>query len=925
MFSFRKNKKFVMPSLLLLILVIATVLFAKQNNDFEALAAGDYPVYDFQDWVYYDPVTGDKNCGVNNYWTPYNTDTTCYRFFIAERNDNSSNDSVNLILDHNIGYGPLSSATTILADAENTWVDYDGELSLISENDLATLLTIQELPSIYKESDGSIHTIDKDGKYYRYASNTETFINGVLQNSYGWWTGTTLDFEGSTYAYTITEAGWNRLVDVTENRGIRPTIILDKTKISSSSHDVVDITNLVMGSQKYQYQKYVWSGTTFAQLQGFTVANQDFNGSSDDNLIFYSINSGNKNDGLISGYTGSNFSTNLNGPCGGNPCYSQGTGHGNDMTYNTNNHQVYILGSNYIWQYDGVSQPTRYVQDSTSSIGYDNFHNMYLVNSGFRVYVTDDNFAKKFMFDATTDEIGQGFEYHNGYLYYATSTTNVPCQESYHHCGSFNSMSSVIDVYNVKLDSDGTPGKNFGKREKRFYVDGDTMPMEIESISFRDNQAYLGYSNNSYPQTASDPPFVFYRFADSNIAVGLHIDTSYQDATNSTTVTISSGDQLQPVSGYTISADGYSMSKTVNAAAISDTVNVCDYYGNCTVVNILHTNPSYDPIKPVQIVTFATESVNKVYGDSNFVNSATTNGDGVITYASDNTSVAEVNSITGAVVIKSAGFATITATASATSAYGEGSASYTVTVSKATSSSPRELDNILNGVAGESLSTISFTTPGLVWSNSDTTIMPGKNRYSVYYTKNNDTKNYTTEEYTAIVDGATRTYEVIYGNGQIYTIGKSEAASFTVGVDFNLFKELAMIYIDGDIIDVSKYSARSDNVTGTVIDIQKDYLDTLPAGEHNLLVTFGESGVATAKFTILNPNQGDDPSGSDGDITDNDIPVPDTSTKSPDTGKNTKTDGISVTFIALFPVCFATSVYMLRRRKNVRHRKFDNF
>ena len=768
----RHKKKIIIFGLTTLVVAVSAIVAGKLSEGFETFAAGTYTAYDFQDWIYYDPVTGSSDCGVDNYWTFYNTDTTCYRFFMAERNDNSSKSTVSLILDHNAGYGNFASVSTVLSDTSAAWQNYGGQLSLITENNLMTLLTIQEIPSIYKDSSG-IHTVDRDGKYYRYASNTESFIDGNLQNGHGYWTSTTREFDGTTYAYTLTEAGWNRLVNVAENRGIRPVITLDKSKIAGSSHGVTDITSLVLNAQNYEYAYGTHGSTTFQQLQGFTVTDGNFKNSGSDDLIFYSSNSGDSNNGLVFGYTGSGFNTSLNGSCGDNPCYFTGTGHGNDMTYNTRNHNVYILGGSYIWQYNGTSNPTQYVQNSTSSIGYrepnasngTNAQDMYFVNSGFRVYLTDGSFNNKYMLDATTDEIGQGFEYHNGYLYYATSTTNIPCAADYHHCGSFNSMSGVVDVYNVKLNSDGTPNKNFGKRVKRFYTNGDNLKMELESISFRDGKAYLGYSAQHYVDP--NKPFKFYSFDYSDVAINLNTSTSYQDASDSTTVTISSEDQLQPISGYTISADGYSMSKTVNAATISDNLNVCDYYDNCTTVNISHTNPYYDPTKPVQTVTFASSSVNKVYGDANFTNVATTSGDGNITYASSNTAVASVNAASGEVTIHSAGSATITATASATSTYAKGTASYPLTVAKATSARPSELDIVFAGVAGEPLSTISFTTPGLSWVDSATIISVGTNTYPVYYTQNNDSTNYTTETFTATVDTSKLAQTVTFASSSV--------------------------------------------------------------------------------------------------------------------------------------------------------------
>ena len=86
-----------------------------------------------------------------------------------------------------------------------------------------------------------------------------------------------------------------------------------------------------------------------------------------------------------------------------------------------------------------------------------------------------------------------------------------------------------------------------------------------------------------------------------------------------------------------------------------------------------------------QEVSFADSSVSKTFGDDKFINTVTATEDGgTITYSSNNTSVAEINSSTGEVTIKGAGTATITATAAATDYYYSASASYTLTVAKAT-------------------------------------------------------------------------------------------------------------------------------------------------------------------------------------------------------------------------------------------------
>ena len=85
------------------------------------------------------------------------------------------------------------------------------------------------------------------------------------------------------------------------------------------------------------------------------------------------------------------------------------------------------------------------------------------------------------------------------------------------------------------------------------------------------------------------------------------------------------------------------------------------------------------------MISYATTTITKTYGDAKFVNTLTqTAVNGTITYTSDDSSVATVNPSTGEVTIVSVGdgSATITATAVETDTHAQATASYIVTVSK---------------------------------------------------------------------------------------------------------------------------------------------------------------------------------------------------------------------------------------------------
>ena len=82
-------------------------------------------------------------------------------------------------------------------------------------------------------------------------------------------------------------------------------------------------------------------------------------------------------------------------------------------------------------------------------------------------------------------------------------------------------------------------------------------------------------------------------------------------------------------------------------------------------------------------ISYDTKTVAKTYGDAAFTNTLTKTGDGTVTYTSDNTGVATVNSSSGQVTVVSAGTATITATVSdgTNYAYATKTATYSLTVS----------------------------------------------------------------------------------------------------------------------------------------------------------------------------------------------------------------------------------------------------
>lgn len=310
-----------------------------------------------------------------------------------------------------------------------------------------------------------------------------------------------------------------------------------------------------------------------------------------------------------------------------------------------------------------------------------------------------------------------------------------------------------------------------------------------------------------------------------------------------------------------------------------------------------------------QEVSFEQSSINKTFGDDNFRNIATTTGDGTITYSSSDTSVAEVNADTGEVVIIGVGTTTITANAAETVFYRPASATYTLTVSKKTSTKPREVSEIKDGYVTDALSSIPLSTIGLAWSDGELIIEEGSNTYMVTYTENGDTQNYTTESFEMTVYGRRRSYEIIDGDGQIYTLGSEEGTiSFVVAANYDLFEEGGTMKVNGKVLSEEDYTVEADGDTMIII-LSHEYLESLSASEYDLMISFNDGGIAKGSFTVEEKPEEEIP------------PVPNTGSLSYDSFGQGAHD---VVFYVL-PVGIVVSVfiglYIYRSKKS--HRKFE--
>ncbi|HAQ52153.1 MAG TPA: hypothetical protein DCR12_05250 [Lachnospiraceae bacterium] len=96
-------------------------------------------------------------------------------------------------------------------------------------------------------------------------------------------------------------------------------------------------------------------------------------------------------------------------------------------------------------------------------------------------------------------------------------------------------------------------------------------------------------------------------------------------------------------------------------------------------------------------------------------------------------------------------------------------------------------------------------------------------------------------------DTATETtYEYIEGANQTYTIGE-DGITFRINADYSLFENGGKVYVDDTLVSSDNYSSKTGS---TIITFTKDYMSSLPEGEHTLRVAFNNGGSATTKFTV---------------------------------------------------------------------------
>ena len=257
------------------------------------------------------------------------------------------------------------------------------------------------------------------------------------------------------------------------------------------------------------------------------------------------------------------------------------------------------------------------------------------------------------------------------------------------------------------------------------------------------------------------------------------------------------------------------------------------------------------PTKQSAIISYATSSIGKSFGDAAFTNVLTNTGDGKVTYATSNAAVATVNSETGEVTITGNGEATITATVTDTDkyTYTTKTASYTIGVGTATMTVTAEgfsgtYDGTAHGitVTAPEGATVKYGTAEGTYDLTASPTYTDAGTYTVYYQVTKD--NYNTVEGSATVAIAKAAGEIKYTQT---SIEKNYGDVAFINDTFSIIGDGVVTYTSSDtsVASVSNVSPNNGlvsilgtgiaTITATVAD-SENYAYAVKTAEYTIVV-----------------------------------------------------------------------------------------
>ena len=297
------------------------------------------------------------------------------------------------------------------------------------------------------------------------------------------------------------------------------------------------------------------------------------------------------------------------------------------------------------------------------------------------------------------------FHTNNGYLYAASSSNNYLKTTN-----SNNTLDEVGDNAKAEITiSNGNATIQFkGSNSRNLLKYNDTNNLfSCYSSGQKSVQLYRKVPSNVPPTITFSPA------SGTEVNYGTQVTITARAATSIT---------YRVNDGEAVTVEGTSATVTINTHS-TITARATNDYGTCNPVTAEYTihaeSPAftYDPTE--YEITIGGDFTAPVLGKA-------ADYDGTVTYSSDNTEVAEVDAETGAVTVKGAGTAMITATGTATEHFAEATASYTLTVNKQ-ESAVSFADPLVEITYGDNYDKQAATVEGfsgnLVYTSSDESVV----------------------------------------------------------------------------------------------------------------------------------------------------------------------------------------------------------
>ena len=221
-----------------------------------------------------------------------------------------------------------------------------------------------------------------------------------------------------------------------------------------------------------------------------------------------------------------------------------------------------------------------------------------------------------------------------------------------------------------------------------------------------------------------------------------------------------------PATGYTVKYGIEEGSYTLDASPTQTEVGEKTVYYQVTADNYTtYTGSAKVTVSAKQTQTITADNVTVTYGDTDKSVSATTNGNGEISYAvkDGGADYIDVDASTGALTIKKVGTATVIVTAAETATYSQATKEVTVTINKANPT--YTVPTGLTATYGDTLGGVTLPT-GWAWANGLQSVgNAGTNTFKANFTPS-DTANYNTVsnvDVSVTVNKATPSYTVPSG------------------------------------------------------------------------------------------------------------------------------------------------------------------